>query len=261
MLVYDGDLTIGRLLREEGTFEERSVGEVVRFLSQRHDFQPRLFVDVGANIGMHLIHALRHGMFLDGVGIEMDENNFRLLTCNVMLNLRCQPQLLRRALSDRCGAILMECSPDNFGDHRIVMPGTGARSLYNEADRAVMEVPATTLDLLASEAGLRIDDTALVWIDTQGHEGHVLAGARGILAAAKPPRVVCEFWPYGLERAGGRELFFNFLEHARIIHNISAAGWETAEPLTAADLHEMYGRLLGESSRDRYPHIELLCVL
>lgn len=42
-------------------------------------------------------------------------------------------------------------------------------------------------------------------MDVQGHEGHLLSGASRLLASTVP--IVCEYWPYGLERAGGLERF------------------------------------------------------
>jgi hypothetical protein len=43
----------------------------------------------------------------------------------------------------------------------------------------------------------------LVWMDVQGHEAHVLAGATCL--AGVP--VVTEFWPFGLRRAGALARF------------------------------------------------------
>jgi hypothetical protein len=41
-------------------------------------------------------------------------------------------------------------------------------------------------------------------MDTQGHEGHILAGARLLIESAIP--VVVEYWPYGLRRSNGLHL-------------------------------------------------------
>ena len=48
---------------------------------------------------------------------------------------------------------------------------------------------------------LDLDTVGLVWIDAQGHEGHVLGGALKILERGIPTLI--EFWPYALQRAGG----------------------------------------------------------
>jgi hypothetical protein len=61
------------------------------------------------------------------------------------------------------------------------------------------------LDSLVEEGSLDLESLGLAWIDVQGHEGHVLAGAAGLLASAIP--IACEYWPYGLKRAGGFDRF------------------------------------------------------
>ena len=59
-------------------------------------------------------------------------------------------------------------------------------------------LPATVkLDDLSLDVDL---SSSLAWIDVQGYEGFVLAGAQRLTAVRTP--LVIEFWPYGLERAG-----------------------------------------------------------
>ena len=55
-----------------------------------------------------------------------------------------------------------------------------------------------------------------MWLNVQGNEGHVLAGAERLLAGRVP--VVIEVWPYGLTRAGGLELLLAAVErHFRAV--------------------------------------------
>jgi hypothetical protein len=54
-------------------------------------------------------------------------------------------------------------------------------------------------DVLTAE-GIEPSAIGLLWMDTQGHEVHVLRGSQKLLARGIP--VVTEFWPYGLSRAG-----------------------------------------------------------
>jgi hypothetical protein len=261
MLVRSDDSVIGSSLRTRGTFEEGRVSEVVRFLRTRHRFHPHLFIDVGANIGTHLVHALRGGLFAEGVGIEMDADNFRLLRSNLSLNVKAGSwRLFDVALSDRVGQATASLDPANFGDHRVVVEGVACGGLYGEKKRRRVAIAVTTLDRLEPDAKFLADERTLVWIDTQGHEGHVLDGARGILARERPPMVVCEFWPYGLEQAGGRERLFRFLRRCRSIHDIGSVGWQTGAVVTVESLERLYDRLLGECSPEQSPHTELLCM-
>lgn len=68
-----------------------------------------------------------------------------------------------------------------------------------------MEVPARRIDSLIETGEIDLDAVDLVWMDAQGHEGHVLAGARQLIARGIP--VLTEYWPYGLRRAGGLDRF------------------------------------------------------
>ena len=52
---------------------------------------------------------------------------------------------------------------------------------------------------------MNLDDVGLAWIDVQGHEGHVLAGAEALLDSEVP--IVCEYWPEGLGSAEGLDRF------------------------------------------------------
>lgn len=262
MLVFEHDTVIGRMLRERGSFEEGIVVDVVRFLRQRYGFMPRFFVDIGANIGSHLLRGLRDGTFPGGVGVEMDQDNFRLLTCNVALN-DCQgrARLINVAVSDTAGTAVMEMSGDNLGDHRVRSATGRTGDAYGEAGRQTRDITATTLDLLEADCGTTFDDTALLWIDTQGHEGHVLDGARGIFARERRPFVVIEFWPYGIERCGGRERVFGFLRRCRAIHDLGHPGWERRQPLDVSQVEELYAGVLASTADERLSHTDLLCII
>ncbi len=265
MLVDGRDTVIGAALRERGSFEEGMLREVVRFLRSRHGFRPSTLVDVGANIGTHLLRGLNDGLFERGVGIEMDSDNFRLLTANVALNGHAaRTRLWNVAVSEAPGTATMEVASDNRGDHRVradesaSAPADGA---FGESGRATRAVPRTTLDAIEADGGLAFDTGTLVWIDVQGHEGHVLAGATGILGRGRRPAFVVEFWPYGLERSGGRARLMRFLAGCRSVHDLGVPGWETRPPVSAAELEERYDRMLGgRDDAGRQYHTDLLCI-
>ena len=68
-----------------------------------------------------------------------------------------------------------------------------------------MDVTARRIDSLAETGDLDLDTVDLVWMDAEGHEGHVLEGARRLVAAGMP--VLTEYCPYTLSRAGGLDRF------------------------------------------------------
>ena len=228
MVVHTDDAIIGKSLRMNGAWEEAALPEVVAYLRRRYGFRPTLLVDVGANIGTHLLRGLAEGVFARGIAVEMNADNHRLLACNLALNgLAARTRLFQAAVSDRPGHITMEMAPQNRGEHRVRLapssPGLQADA-YGEAARRICTVPATTLNAIEAKSGEVFDAGTLVWIDVQGHEGHVVDGAAGILGRESRPVFVIEFWPYGLERAWGRDRLFRFLERCRAIHEIGAGG-------------------------------------
>jgi hypothetical protein len=109
-------------------------------------------------------------------------------------------------LSDRDGVAAFEFSDTNWGDHRVRLRDVIApREANHESLRAVDEVPMRRLDGFVASGALDLSSVGLAWIDVQGHESHVLRGATSLLDSAIP--LVCEYWPYGLERAGGPDSF------------------------------------------------------
>lgn len=265
MLVMPSDRVIGAALRSCGSFEEQRIDEVVSFLVRRRGFTPRQFVDIGANVGTHLIHALTSGRFHEGIAFEADPLNHELLCRNVSLNgLGDRGRILHVPLSDRAGLVTLERAPDNLGDHRLrsaavdrrrAADGHPAIDRYDEHSRETFGLVAETLDNLDAELRLGIDESSLVWIDTQGHEGHVLRGARGLIAAGRLRFAVVECWPYGLERSGGRERFFEFLAGCAAIHDLATPGWQSAAGLQPADLRDRYAAMLTPDCK----HTDLLC--
>jgi len=177
--------------------------ELLRKLSGRPKGKGTI-IDIGANNGVTSVGMLVTGQLDRAVAIEPEPINFARLTENVALNqLNDAVLLLNCALSDRKASLTFELSDTNYGDHRVrVSSGpTGTREVFNESNRPVITVPADTLDsVLASLPAKWTDDVAVVWIDVQGYEGHVFAGARAILDRGIP--VVSEIWPYGIARAG-----------------------------------------------------------
>lgn len=261
MLVFADDAFIGRGLVRNGRGEEGAVAGVVRFLRRRHGFRPGLLVDIGANLGTHLLAGLRDGTFARGIGVEMDPDNFRLLTSNVHLaDCHRRARLFEAAVSETAETVTIELSRDNFGDHRVRTTPLARAGDFGELERATRLVPALTLAGLESAHGTPFDDGSLLWIDTQGHEGHVLAGAGEIFLRERRPFVVVEFWPYGLERADGAERLFRFLRGCRAIHNLGAPDWERQPPTSTEALETWYRQVLAREGAGRREFTDLLCL-
>jgi len=167
-----------------------------------HDVRGRAFVEVGANIGTTTVPLVRRFGASGGLAIEPEPDNLRLLRVNLAGNdLLDAVTTLQAAVADREGTMELALAAGNHGDHRLASGG--------DAGAPTIAVETVTLDGLVERGAIDVERTGLVWVDVQGHEGRVLAGARRLRDAGVPFAV--EFVPDLLREAGNLELF---LEHA-----------------------------------------------
>lgn len=198
------DKEISRILFTRGEYD-RPLLTVVHDLLGAFDDRPfsladRLFLDIGANLGSATVEAHVNFGAGGGVAFEPDPVNFSFLQRNLAANgLLDRVDAHRLALSDRSGTVAFELSPFNAGDHRVRLDAPRATDLGEDA-REVVEVEAKTLDSLCESGAVDLDRVAVAWIDVQGHEPNMLAGAERLTASGVP--VVVEYWPYGLRAAG-----------------------------------------------------------
>jgi FkbM family methyltransferase len=201
------------------------------------------FLDIGANIGTASCLALRFHGARHAWAFEPAPENVRLLRQNVVANgFEDRMTVHACALSEHDGAVLLEICEANSGDNRV-RTATAAQSpgLIGEAEWPTVEVPARRLDSLIEEGAIEPESIGLAWIDAQGHEGQVFAGAHRLLEASVP--IVCEFWPYGLGRAGGLERFCELVAGSR--DKFIDLGRPGAEARPTSGLLDLAGNLEG----------------
>jgi FkbM family methyltransferase len=160
------------------------------------------FLDVGANIGTTTLMAVCVHGFADAVAIEPEPSNVALLHANSAINdVSGHVRVLPLAASDRSGRVGLARHATNFGDHRVM--------LSHRADGPeLLDVPRSSLDDLVASGLLDPNRIGLVWVDVQGHEGRVLAGATAILERRLP--VVLELAPQLLVPSNGLDLLIRF---------------------------------------------------
>jgi FkbM family methyltransferase len=162
------------------------------------------FLDVGANMGVTCVGMLHGGEFERAVAVEPDPRNVELLRRNMQQNgFEARSVCVHCAVSDRAGAIQLELSDTNFGDHRVRAAGSADSNgeRFGESRRRVIEVETKRLDdLMASLPREFSESLALIWMDVQGFEGHVIAGGPKIFTSGIP--LATEIWPYGILRSG-----------------------------------------------------------
>ncbi len=222
------DKAVSRSIFARGLYERELFATAIDVLARYGSsagIAGRGFLDIGANIGTATCLALTRYGASRAWAFEPAPDNVTLLRQNVFANdLRDRVQVHPYALSDRDGAVQFELADDNWGDHRVRVVDGGLPGVLDEQRRAMVEVPSRRLDTLVDAGAVNLDEIGLAWIDVQGHEAHVLAGASELLRAQIP--IVSEYWPYGLRRANALDLFHELL--------LDAARWSsTSAPRTA----------------------------
>ena len=249
--VNTSDQFISKALFLGGSFEYEVINRAVELLVKHEVLKSRnqgLLLDIGANIGTVCVSLLRRDVFSGAVAFEPHPGNYELLQKNVKQNgLAERVQSFPMGLSAQSGELVFELSPDNSGDHRIRLGDEVQSVLFDEAERQITRVPVTTLDEMAGDGRINADDIRLIWMDVQGHEGHVLAGAQSVLGRGVP--TVMEFWPYGLERAGiTQEMFVERLK-ANFTHMIDVAD-ESGELLDISCVNQLYKKYSADVNTD-----------
>lgn len=159
-----------------GPFEEDTLVDVLEHLGWS-SLEGRTVLEVGANIGTETVSMVMRHHARAVLAFEPDRDNARLLRANLALNgIDDRVRVHDMALSDVDASLTMELSADNWGDHRV-RPASEPGDRQLEPGRATTQVPARTLDSLSASGEVDVSAIDLVWMDAQGHEAHVLAGA------------------------------------------------------------------------------------
>jgi FkbM family methyltransferase len=217
--VSTADRHVSRAIFAEGFHErqlfDRVVDELRRIGRHGGGLQGRGFLDIGANLGTATCLALKHCGASRAWSFEPEPRNLTLLSQNIIANgLEDRVSIHAYALSDQEDSLALELSETNWGDHRVrVLQGSDIRPLMGESRRGTVQVPARRLDTFIEGGALDLGSIGLAWIDVQGHEAHVLDGAGELLRSDVP--IVCEYWPYALNRAGGVERFHELVATGR----------------------------------------------
>lgn len=264
IVTHLSDKVIGSAVRTRGGFQEDYISGCLELLDgigrPVGSAEDRgWFLDVGSNIGTHSLYAFSVG-FTRALCIEPDPLNFRLLRINQILNdVDSACVNLRLAVSDFDGVAELELSPSNFGDHRVkrVAVPRNATSIHGEDSWQTQAIPTRRLDRVLDESGIDMRSIGIAWIDTQGHEGHVLRGAPKLIEAGIP--IVAELWPYGLQRSDGYARLRRCLEDVQMVldlrESLSRGG---AVELSLERLDEMFDELLRGEAENLFPHTDLL---
>jgi FkbM family methyltransferase len=240
-IVSTWDQTVGRSL-----FVRRTRGEmgllgqaldVLAKLGLPADMEGTTFVDVGANVGTTTITALVHHGFGTALCLEPDATNVRVLRANLALNgLERRARVLPVAASDAGGTSELFVSIRNSGGHMVRTTGPMPRETERlEEGWRFVGIETLSLDFLVARGLLDPADVGLLWMDVQGHEGHVLRGAERLGEPGIP--VVLEYYPAILEGAGSLAYLETFAAaHYTDFVDLRHAGGKTVHTRPVAEL-------------------------
>ena len=201
------------------------------WLESRKDFARPVMVNVGANIGDVALPLSRSGKHI--IAIEPNPETFARLQRNVRQNgLARQITCCNVAIAEKSGTaeLVVTADPGNSelsdGHGRLGFDGMDKR-------RGSVTVKTEGLDILLESLGIRPDQVALVWSDTQGFESHVIASGSSLWRSGTPLWV--EIWPKGLACHGGLPYFLELCRtHFTRVMPLERLGNEP-EPIGALD--------------------------
>ncbi len=226
LFVSTADQHLGRRLFCYPTVPERDIEQAFEVLetiaAPVGPIAGRTVVEIGASVGNHTVEFVGRYGARNVVAIEPDPPNCTLVRQNLLANqVSEQVSLLQVALSDRDGVVELETSPTNSGGHQVLVPGAAVDGFPGRLD--TISVPAARFDSLVASGEIDLASTALVWMDAQGHEAHILRGAQQLLGSDVP--IVMEYWPEGLRRAGGLDALHEIVaSHYSYVIDLNSRG-------------------------------------
>jgi FkbM family methyltransferase len=194
---------IGRHITKYGGHETA----LTQWIARRLSAPPSgLFVDVGANMGWHVLHAARHPAVESVVAFEPDAFNAWLLDQNLSYN--------------GVGNVVVCCcavgaAPGVAKLHRFKASNLGRHSVIADSGLGSRLTPLVDLDGALANLGFGERRVVMLKIDVEGYEPAVIEGAR--LTLARTDVVILEHSP-DLSRAGG-------LSPAIVVDRLTAHGF------------------------------------
>tara|TARA_Y100000031_G_scaffold142277_1_gene171651 strand:- start:1 stop:1005 length:1005 start_codon:yes stop_codon:yes gene_type:complete len=213
-ILFTNDNIISKEIYVNEEFDLKKLKKTLKFLNKKKKIEN--LYDIGANLGVICIPAVKRGLVKKAFAVEAELHNFELLKTNVVLNnLENKISIYNYALSNQDDQeIEMELADDNSGDHRI--KNQVKFNIHGEENRKIVKVKTKKFDTLFNKTK---QDNDLIWIDTQGYEPVILQGAKKLIESKAP--VVIEFWPYALKRANLWEKMFEVLKHFNFYVDLS----------------------------------------
>ena len=208
-------------------------------------------VDIGANLGLYTAISMH---YLDSCGrivaFEPHPQTYKLLQKNVTAN-HANGRACPRVETFNLAATPEPCmqdlhlNPENRGDNRMYH-GTyqGELETWNR-----LPVEGRPVDDVLAELG--IQEVNFVKIDIQGYEQKALSGFQKTLARSQKVILLSEFWPKGLQEAGG-----SATEYLHLLTNLGFTLYVLNEkPHGSLTLLEDWNRLIASLPERKYTDV------
>lgn len=226
--VHHRDL-IGRHIAKYGTHEPIPTRWLDSYLAGAPS---GIFIDVGANLGWHAIHAAQHRAVETVVAFEPDPFNAWLLDRNLTENSVENVIVSNAAVGAQSGNVRL---------HRYRSTNRGRHTLLTDYGYGSRRVPIADLDSALQRLGLADRPVNVLKIDVEGYEPAVIAGATKTLE--RTAAVILEYSP-DLSSGGG-------LSGQDMIDRLLDAGFEPfgldkegrAVPISVQKLHAFNGQM------------------
>lgn len=172
-LIYNRNTYIGNEFFNGRIFEKSEISFLTEKLQKAKN---PVFIDIGANIGLHTIYLCKNCPSLKTISFEPSPNTFKVLSANIKWNGLTNSTLLNLALSDKSAvADFYETADDAFNS----LKDTGRKTV-----KEITQVKVSRFDDINEINNL--PNITLIKIDVEGFENEVLDGAVTVINKFKP---------------------------------------------------------------------------
>lgn len=201
------DIILPRMIFDEANWAKDDMLSFHKLAQEHFTFKKEqvLFCDIGANIGTTCIYFKKQiDPDVKILAFEPSEQNYRLLKVNALLNDVDESDctFVKKGVSDKSCTAGFNYDPENPGGSAVVSD--------NSAGGDIVEL--TSLDDYFENSDLDPGMIKYMWIDVEGFEARLLAGAHKVLHQINVP-IFMEFIPqFYAKKEGEFELLISELE-------------------------------------------------
>lgn len=172
----------------------------------------RLFVDVGANVGMYSVRM--SGNYGKVIAVEPDPFNFEVLKENLRLNG-----------ADNVIPIQVACG-ENEGEGKLKCQQTDSKIVSDEERDNVIPVKIEKLDdVVFKNVSINDYDLVVVKVDVEGYEERVIRGAEKLIKSIGAVFVVEHHEHRGYAIKGSQERIIEFFKPTHYCLNLNEVHW------------------------------------